>query len=572
MTFIPSGEKIIEKKICQLSGKEFIITDKDIEFYDKVSPVFGGKKYSIPSPALCPDERQKRRLAFRNERKLYKRKCDKTGQEIISIYSPDKSYTVYDQKVWWGDDWNACEYGVKFDFEKGFFEQFDTLLHAAPRINLINKGHENSEFCNFATQNNNSYLLFTSGWCENSYFSNRALSTKNVCDSSNITHSELCYEVIDSSECYNCKWVQNSHHCSDCFYWYALTGCSNCIGCYGLINKQFCIGNKQFDKETFHKKAPEILASLSQNKFQKHLQSCTRKYANIANGENSTWDALRNVKNVHFWFESEKLENCKYIYNVTESKDSYDINNDDHSELGYEVVGWESNYQETFSDISWFNSAVSYSSLCFHSKNLFGCSSLKNAHHCIFNTSYSVVEYEKLCWQIIDHMRSAGEWWEFFSHEFSPFWYNETVAQEYFPMTEEEVKTKGWNWYEGENKNTYIWNHYTPLPIREYDERIVGNTVAQKNIDEILAGIIQCELTGKPFKIIKQELAFYIENWIPIPTKHPDQRYQERMNLRNPRELYERACSECEKYIITTYASERPEKVLCEECYHKLVH
>jgi hypothetical protein len=30
------------------------------------------------------------------------------------------------------------------------------------------------------------------------------------------------------------------------------------------------------------------------------------------------------------------------------------------------------------------------------------------------------------------------------------------VAQEYFPMTEEEVKSKGWNWYEGENKNTYI--------------------------------------------------------------------------------------------------------------------
>jgi hypothetical protein len=461
---------------------------------------------------------------------------------------------------------------MKFDFEKGFFKQFDTLLHATPRINLINKGHENSEFCNFANQNRNSYLLFASLWCENSYFSNRALYIKNVCDSANITHSELCYEVIDSSECYNCKWVQSSHHCSDCFYWYALTGCSNCIGCYGLSNKQFCIGNKQFDKESFRKKAPEILASLSQKKFQKHLQSCTRKYANITNAENSTGDALQDVKNVYFWFESEKLENCKYIYNATELKDSYDINNDDHSELSYEVVGWESNYQETFSDISWFNTLVSYSSLCFHSKNLFGCSSLKNSHHCILNTSYSVAEYEKLCWQIVDHMRSTDEWWEFFPHELSPFWYNETVANEYFPMTEEEIKTKGWKWYDWENKNTYIWNHYAPLPIREYDERIVGNAVAQKNIDEVLAGIIQCEVTGKPFKIIKQELAFYIENWIPIPTKHPDQRHIERMDLRNPRKLYERTCSECKKNIITTYAPERPEKVVCEECYRKLVY
>jgi hypothetical protein len=59
-----------------------------LEFYDKISPIFGGKKYSIPSPTLCPEEREKRRLMFRNERKLYKRKCDLSGKEIISVYNP----------------------------------------------------------------------------------------------------------------------------------------------------------------------------------------------------------------------------------------------------------------------------------------------------------------------------------------------------------------------------------------------------------------------------------------------------------------------------------------------------
>ena len=37
---IPHGEKIIETKKCRISGKEFFVTDKDLEFYDKVSPVF----------------------------------------------------------------------------------------------------------------------------------------------------------------------------------------------------------------------------------------------------------------------------------------------------------------------------------------------------------------------------------------------------------------------------------------------------------------------------------------------------------------------------------------------------
>jgi len=114
--------------------------------------------------------------------------------------------------------------------------------------------------------------------------------------------------------------------------------------------------------------------------------------------------------------------------------------------------------------------------------------------------------------------------------------------------------------------------YYKPQQIREYDEKIVGLEVAQKNIDAINAGILQCEVTGKPFKVIKQELAFYIENNLPLPTKHPDIRHAERMKIRNPRELHERDCDECGEKIITTYSPDRPEKILCEACYRKQVY
>lgn len=108
--------------------------------------------------------------------------------------------------------------------------------------------------------------------------------------------------------------------------------------------------------------------------------------------------------------------------------------------------------------------------------------------------------------------------------------------------------------------------------IEKYDETQVGFDTAQKNIDALLHGIIRCEVTGKPFKIIKQELAFYIENSLPIPTKHPDQRHQERLSLRNKRILNEGACADCGKTIITTYPPQSSEKVLCEECYRKIVY
>lgn len=46
MWFIPPNEKIVEKKICRLSWQEFFVTDKDLEFYEKISPVFAGQKVS----------------------------------------------------------------------------------------------------------------------------------------------------------------------------------------------------------------------------------------------------------------------------------------------------------------------------------------------------------------------------------------------------------------------------------------------------------------------------------------------------------------------------------------------
>ena len=85
---IQKDETLIETKVCPHCAAEFPITDKDIEFYDKISPVFNGQKYNIPTPTLCPDCRQQRRLSFLNIRKLYKNKCDKCKKDIISRISP----------------------------------------------------------------------------------------------------------------------------------------------------------------------------------------------------------------------------------------------------------------------------------------------------------------------------------------------------------------------------------------------------------------------------------------------------------------------------------------------------
>jgi hypothetical protein len=84
-----------------------------------------------------------------------------------------------------------------------------------------------------------------------------------------------------------------------------------------------------------------------------------------------------------------------------------------------------------------------------------------------------------------------------------------------------------------------------PLPIYEYDEKRVGYDIAQKNINALLGATLSCVESGRQYKIVPAELAFYIENRLPIPRRHPRFRSHVRLQQTLPAELYDRACNEC---------------------------
>jgi CxxC-x17-CxxC domain-containing protein len=123
-------------------------------------------------------------------------------------------------------------------------------------------------------------------------------------------------------------------------------------------------------------------------------------------------------------------------------------------------------------------------------------------------------------------------------------------------------------------KQNFNWSNYEP-PFPKVDKIIPASKLPDNILDipdDILNRAIECEVTKKPFKIIKQELEFYRKHNLPIPKRHPDQRHLDRMNLRNPRKLFDRKCDKCGKDIKTTYSPDRNEIVYCEECYNKEVY
>ena len=581
MSLIPPWEKIVETKKCRISGQEFVVTDKDLEFYDKVSPIFGGQKYSIPSPSLCAEERMKNIQCFINQRNLHKIKSWLSGKEIISNFWPHCPFPVYSVEEWYGDGWSAQNYGKDITFQKTFFAQFQTPLSRVPHWALSQwSNNENSEYTNHGQGNKSCYLLLTGSLNTQVYYATYVYSSLDCMDCEFIKECELCFECVDIQKCYKLFCSVDCSSCSDSFFLKSCTNCQNCFGSCNLIWKKFHIFNEDVG-ETKYREFIDSYLSLSAEArkkikkdvallWTKSIQSSIHGYSN----QSVVWDYIYNSSNVWNSFEIKNAQDIKNCVSLDGASSIYDCIMSRNSEWNYysSLVSHYASYVAFWSSVMGEGSRMYYSDSCVGASDCFACSWFhSHEHHCILNKPYSVQEYESLCGKIIDHMRSTGEWWEFFPYELSPFGYNETVAQEYFPLTESEVKSHGWNWYD-EPEKTFEGTSITPLPISQYDEKKVGYDTAQKNIDTLLAGIVQCEVTGKPFKIIRQELAFYIENSLPIPTKHPDQRHKERMDLRNPRTLYERTCSECMQAITTTYSPDRPERVVCEECYRKLVY
>jgi len=569
-------------KTCRQCDQRFVVEDEDLAFYKKMSPTFagpegaplGGKTFEMPTPTLCPECRDIRRSSFRNERSLYKRKCDKTGKEIVSVYSPDKTdYKVYEISEWYKDDWDPMDYGRDFDFSRPFFEQFDELMHDVPRLSLFNTNTENCEYANYVEGIKNCYMTMVTYYgTEDSHFCYRTYTSKDNMDLNYAQEVEKCYDCVFLDKCYNCRYSTRLTNCRDCYFSISLTGCSDCILCSNLNRKQYCINNKQLTKEEYEKRFKEFdftshkKISKYREEFEKLRINSVVKFADQVKCEDCIGDNLIECKNVKYAFNSHQSEDCKYLmgekaHNVYDSRGGsfewcYECN---HTGLGV--------HHTMFSSGVIHCTDMYYCETCHGSHDCFGCVGLRNKEYCVFNKQYTKEEYEKIVAKIIEHMQKTQEWGEFFPNGSSPFGYNEALVNSLFPKTKEEALKIGMKWQDNDYSIEFKGSALEPHDdISDYIE-------SEEEREKLLAGTLKCEISGKPFRIMPQELAFYINNKIPIPHKHYDTRYSDRLKLEFTRRLYHRKCmnENCSNEFETTYAPERPEKVYCEKCYQKVI-
>jgi len=544
---------------CRVSKKAFEITEEDLAFYDKISPVFNGTKYSIPPPTLSPDERLRRRWTFRNERSLYNNRCAKTGRAVVAMFPPSLPVTIYDQDVWWDKNWDGTEYGRDFDLTKSFFEQFASLLRAIPHPNLLNDApsNKNSDYVNCTISLKDCYMIFDAGNSEDCYYSNIIGYSKNCIDCTAVVGCEISYDLVGSTKCYNSTLLIDCENCRDSAFLYACKSCNDCFGCYNLRHKQYCWNNEQLTKEEFEKRKAALDLSnydtyqKTRAEFLEFIKAAPREYAHLTQCENCTGNVLAHSKGTQASFDSNENQDSKYTVSTNKIRDSYDIQHTYNAELCLEIMAATNIYRNFFSIYTLSSQDIFYSYLAVSSKNCFGCVGVKSQEYCILNKKYSKEEYESLVPKIIEHMKARSEWGEFFPMPVSPHGYNETLAADYFPLNRTDAVAMG----------TY-WSEYEAEPSSSSEA-------------------ITCAVSGKLFRLTKQELQFYQEHKIPLPRTHPDVRYQERLKLRLPRKLWSRQCEcqekghnhveRCIRNLETPYSPERSEKIFCEKCYQRLV-
>ena len=222
-----------------------------MEFYTKISPVFNGKKELIPPPNLCPECRQQRRLSFRNERKLYRRKCSMTHKDIISVYSPEASFPVYVPSVWFGDAWDALSYGRDVNFSASFSAQFRSIQTNIPHVSLLNLGCENCEYNHGLIASKNCYYCFSNNNLEDTQYTQASMGIRDSLDcwwSKNIHYS---YECPNSDNLYHCMYCTGCSQDRDCFWCEDCIECQDCFLSYGLVHAKYCIMNREYPPEEY---------------------------------------------------------------------------------------------------------------------------------------------------------------------------------------------------------------------------------------------------------------------------------------------------------------------------------
>ncbi|MBI5733188.1 hypothetical protein HY967_04565 [Candidatus Jorgensenbacteria bacterium] len=509
------------------------------------------------------------KFLWRNERTLYKRMCDLCKRSVVTMHHPRMQFPVYCYECWFSDKWDPFSYSRSYDISRPFFEQLGELIQQVPKQAMYSSPESgpniNSEYTNFAGGNKDCYLIFNSGpKNENCAYARGLMQCRDVFDMYYGSDVERSYEGVNIQKSTGVGYGKDVLECLDSWFLLNCTGCQYCFGCVNLRHKSYYFFNEPLSKDEWMRRVSEVLGSYkkmeaARKQFEDFgLKFPRREHSNMKS-INCIGDYIFESKNCYACFEVSFAEDLRYVFATKRTKDSFDlVGHGRESELLLEGVGvgWSSRVIG-----SWRverSHDIEYCLGTRTSEHCIGCDGLKNAKYCILNKQYSEAEYKKLRTHIVNELKNKELYGLFLPPEISLFAYNETIGQDNLPLSREEAARYGFRW-EDDIPRTKDQETMQPQQIPDH---------IKDTLDSMLNEVLRCVSCGYNYRLIKPELEFYRKLLIPIPRQCFNCRFLDRIKRRGPMKLYERQCGKCKKSIKTTYASDRPEIVYCEQCYN----
>lgn len=318
-----------------------------------------------------------------------------------------------------------------------FLNDFRELLLKSPKHFAPRQDIENSEFTSFCYKMKSSYMCFACDYIHDCFYLHHSQHDKDCMDGMSLWESELSYECMDTLRFYNCDYCWNGADNRDCFLCEDIRGCKNCFGCSGLRQAEYMIFNEKYEKEEYIKKVDELKKEFFEsggwfsegdgcksssgdggggcveeseimkkfNEIQFGVPHCQWQ---LLRCENFVGDYSENSKNCYYAFDLQNCEDCTYVWNCFDTKDTVDCIYVHQGQLCYDCMSSAKafNIDSSFWMIGCKDCKYGY--CCHQCENCFGCTNLKYKKYHILNKGYSKEEYFKKVAEIEGELRGEG--------------------------------------------------------------------------------------------------------------------------------------------------------------------
>lgn len=500
-------------EICRATGQHFQVSDLEKEIIRKLNERNAFLGEPIPLPNICPAEALRRTCCWGNLRWLARAVSPISQRSHLSRYQARDGYVSVPADEFWSDDIDNTRFGRPYDFSRGFFEQFNEVMHSVQHLSLNAVSCEGSDYVNGASNCRNCYLCFSASDLEDCLYCMEHRGGNDNLFCLGIAKSQYCYQSINVVNCYEAQCIIDCSGCAQCFGCVDCRECTNCIGCFGLEFQRNCFLNEQKSESEIEvirtkylngsRQARDELLALCVSRFKASGHQVDR----ILNSENCSGSNITRCKNVSGSYQALDSQDCYHATPAYKSRDgargALFV-----SELIYQGAFLES-HNCAYCYTPCGGESCFYCYQCYSCSECFGCAGLKRNSYCILNKQYSKAEYFELIPAIVQQMKSLGEWGEFFPAAYSPHTYEESWAVDILDeITTAELHRRG-------------YRTSSPAEPEQHDNALPAETIPDLvSADEMRTYIgktLRCAQTGRAFHIQRKEIEFYIRYKIPLP-------------------------------------------------------